>query len=89
MKSGTRAALSGGTTMVVDFALPSPGQSLLEAIQMWDNKSSRASCDLLLPHGHHLVGRGEVFNEMETVVRGKGHQHLQALHGLQGRTDGG
>src|SRR5690606_8309198 len=44
-ESGTRAALSGGTTMVVDFCLPSPGQSLLEAIQMWDNKSTRAACD--------------------------------------------
>ena len=38
-ESGTRAALSGGTTMVVDFCLPAPGQSLLEALQMWDNKT--------------------------------------------------
>src|SRR5689334_10607858 len=44
-ESGTRAALAGGTTMVVDFALPSPGQSLLEALTMWDNKSTRANCD--------------------------------------------
>ncbi|MFK7753319.1 MAG: amidohydrolase family protein, partial [Sedimentitalea sp.] len=41
-ESGTRAALSGGTTMVVDFALPSPDQGLLDALQMWDNKSTRA-----------------------------------------------
>ena len=41
-ESGTRAALSGGTTMVVDFCLPAPGQSLLEALQMWDNKTGRA-----------------------------------------------
>ncbi|GIR51024.1 MAG: hypothetical protein CM15mP60_0850 [Alphaproteobacteria bacterium] len=38
-ESGTRAALSGGTTMVVDFCLPAPDQSLLTAIQAWDNKS--------------------------------------------------
>ena len=37
-ESGTRAALSGGTTMVVDFALPSPGQGLHDALMMWDNK---------------------------------------------------
>src|SRR5207249_9992457 len=44
-ESGTRAALSGGTTMVVDFCLPAPQQSLLEALLMWDNKTSKASCD--------------------------------------------
>ena len=38
-ESGTRAALSGGTTMVVDFCLPATGQSLLEALQTWDSKT--------------------------------------------------
>ncbi len=82
-ESGTRAALSGGTTMVVDFALPSPGQSLLEAIQMWDNKSGRANCD----YSFHMAitwWSEQVFNEMETVVRDKGintFKHFMAYKG--------
>ena len=43
-ESGTRAALAGGTTMVVDFALPSPGQSLLEAIQNRSSMKWRRLC---------------------------------------------
>lgn len=66
-ESGTRAALAGGTTMVVDFALPSPGQGLLDALQMWDNKSGRAHCD----YSYHMAvtwwGQ-QVFNEMQAVV---------------------
>ena len=67
-ESGTRAALAGGTTMVVDFALPSPGQGLLDALQMWDNKSGRAHCD----YSYHMAvtwwGQ-QVFDEMEEVAR--------------------
>ncbi len=70
-ESGTRAALSGGTTMVVDFALPSPGQSLLEALQMWDNKSTRANCDYSFHMAITWWGE-QVFNEMETVVNERG-----------------
>ena len=82
-ESGTRAALSGGTTMVVDFALPSPDQSLLEAIQMWDNKSSRANCDYSFHMAITWWGE-QVFNEMETVVREKGintFKHFMAYKG--------
>ena len=82
-ESGTRAALSGGTTMVVDFALPAPGQSLLEAIQMWDNKSGRANCD----YSFHMAitwWSEQVFDEMETVVKEKGintFKHFMAYKG--------
>ncbi len=67
-ESGTRAALAGGTTMVVDFALPSPGQGLLDALKMWDNKSGRAHCD----YSYHMAVTwwGEqVFDEMEEIVK--------------------
>ncbi|MDJ0825724.1 MAG: dihydropyrimidinase [Rhodobacter sp.] len=82
-ESGTRAALSGGTTMVVDFALPSPGQGLLDAIQMWSNKSTRANCD----YSYHMAitwWGEQVFNEMETVVKDHGittFKHFMAYKG--------
>src|SRR5690606_22214521 len=66
-ESGTRAALAGGTTMVIDFCLPSPNQSLLEAIRMWDNKSTRASCDYSFHMAITWWGE-QVFNEMPLVV---------------------
>ena len=65
--SGTRAALAGGTTMVVDFALPSPGQSLLDALKMWDNKTARAHCD----YSFHMAvtwWSEQVFDEMKVVT---------------------
>ncbi len=70
-ESGTRAALAGGTTMVVDFCLPNPEQSLLDAIQRWDNKSTRANCDYSFHMAITWWGE-QVFNEMETVVKDKG-----------------
>src|SRR5688572_1189969 len=66
-ESGTRAALSGGTTMVVDFCLPSPKQSLLEALQMWDNKTSKASSDYSFHMAITWWGE-EVWREMAEVV---------------------
>jgi len=67
-ESGTRAALSGGTTMVVDFCLPSPNQSLLEALTMWDNKTSKASCDYSFHMAITWWGK-QVFDEMPDVVK--------------------
>jgi dihydropyrimidinase len=50
-ESGTRAALSGGTTMVVDFILPGQGQDLMDAAKAWSNKSTRANCD----YSYHMA----------------------------------
>ena len=82
-ESGTRAALAGGTTMVVDFALPSPGQGLHDALQMWDNKSTRANCDYSFHMAVTWWGE-QVFNEMESVVRDRGintFKHFMAYKG--------
>src|SRR3954470_21867548 len=82
-ESGTRAALTGGTTMVVDFCLPASGQSMLAAYQDWQRKSERAVAD----YGFHMAVTSwskQVFDEMETVVRTYGintFKHFMAYKG--------
>ena len=44
-ESGTKAALSGGTTMVVDFCIPGNGQRLMDAWKDWDVRASKAASD--------------------------------------------
>lgn len=58
--SGTRAALAGGTTMVLDFALQERGTSSLHALQKWHEKAEgRSSCD----YGFHMS-----FTEWNTLL---------------------
>ena len=66
-ESGTRAGLAGGTTMVVDFCLPSPGQSLIEALEGWHAKSQRACGDYSFHMAVTWWGE-QVFEEMQQVV---------------------
>src|ERR1700728_4806598 len=80
---GTKAALAGGTTMVVDFCIPDPGQSMLAAYQYWRRKSEKAACD----YGFHMAVTSwskQVFDEMETVVKTYGintFKHFMAYKG--------
>jgi dihydropyrimidinase len=80
---GTKAALSGGTTMVVDFCIPAPGQSMLAAYQDWQRKAAKAACD----YGFHMAVTWwdkPVFDEMETVVKTYGintFKHFMAYKG--------
>jgi dihydropyrimidinase len=67
-ESGTRAALSGGTTMLVDFVLPGQGQGLMDAAQMWHNKSGRASCDYSFHMAITWWGQ-KVWEDMELSVK--------------------
>ena len=82
-ESGTRAGLAGGTTMVVDFCLPDPGQSLIDALKRWDNKSTRANCDYSFHMSVTWWGE-QVFDEMKTVVEEHGintFKHFMAYKG--------
>ena len=44
-ESGTKAGLSGGTTMVVDFCIPNRDQPLMEAFADWDKRAKDAVSD--------------------------------------------
>lgn len=50
--TGSRAALRGGTTMVVDFSAPDKGETLRHGLDLWREKAAgKAACD----YGFHMT----------------------------------
>ncbi len=66
-ESGTFAALSGGTTMVVDFVIPGPA-GLIAALDDWESRATRqAGAD----YSYHMCITGwseQIFDDMAKVV---------------------
>ena len=49
--TGTKAAVVGGTTTVLDFATQERGMTLMEAFRKWENKAKGSSCN----YGFHMA----------------------------------
>jgi dihydropyrimidinase len=69
--SGTACAAAGGTTMIIDFVIPAPQQSLLEAYRTWRDRARKATAD----YSFHMAVTWwgpQVFEEMGTLCREHG-----------------
>ena len=70
-ESGTASGVAGGTTCIIDFCIPAPGESLLAALETWRGRAAKAVTD----YSFHMAitSWGEnTAAEMREVVEGQG-----------------
>ncbi|MFC4776557.1 dihydropyrimidinase [Paenibacillus sp. GCM10023252] len=78
-ESGTRAAAYGGTTTIIDFCLTSKGQSLEEALRIWQAK---AEGQAVIDYGFHLMIASlgdEVLQELPRMIEEEGITSLKVF----------
>jgi len=69
--TGPASGVAGGTTCFIDFCIPARGQSLLEALKIWQERSRKAPVD----HTYHMAITGwddRTPEEMRAVVQDHG-----------------
>jgi len=69
--SGTAAGLAGGTTSIIDFVIPDPQQSLMEAYRTWRGWAEKAAAD----YSFHVAVTwwgDSVHRDMATLVQQEG-----------------
>ncbi len=81
--TGTAAGLAGGTTMIIDFAIPNPQQNLMETYNQWREWAEKSVAD----YSFHVAVTwwdDTVHEDMGTLVRDHGvnsFKHFMAYKG--------
>ncbi len=81
--TGTAAGLAGGTTMIIDFVLPEPGGSLIDAWRVWRQRAGKAAAD----YGLHVAVTSwsdAIGSEMDTLVRDHGVRSFKLFMAYKG-----
>lgn len=70
--SGGECALAGGTTSLIDFAIPNKGDSMIEALKTWDKKAKpKARCDFSY-HAAVTDWNDQIAEEIPQIVKEHG-----------------